>query len=347
MYLTRRGYGVLAIVVVAELSALTYGGRTLNAIVAPSVIALVGAAVSLYRADTPSAERESVEPGFPGESSTVSVDMSGGGVASVTQPLLTADGSPLERDDSATDGSAGITASGADQSLSLPGEFQFRLSFERRGIYRLGHLQVTVTDLLGLLAEDYEIGGTTDVIVYPAVYHVAGRQRFMHDILDERDVERDEFDALREYTPGDPLRDVHWKSSAKDPETLFVKEFVDRRVDEDVVVTASATPGYGDEMATAAASVAVMALNADLNVALYAGRAAVPLGRGREHRTAILETLAEVEAAPLPDDLDVDADVRIHADADGVEVRLGARTSSLRELTVSRSNPLTTEGVES
>ena len=323
MRLTRRGYGVVGIVVLAEALAFGFGARSLNAIAAPALIALAGAAVQLRLAESPAATRSPVPPGFPGDTREMDVDVEGSGVARITQPL------PEE-----------LTADRTTE-LSLPGEFTLEVTCGRRGVYSLDPLDVTVTDLLGLIRNRYTVGGETTVTVYPPVYQLAGRGQILRDALDRRGVERQEFDSLREYVPGDPLRDVHWKTSAKEADTLYVKEFVDRRVDDEVVIVATGDPDCGDAMATAAASVARIALDAGLGVELHVPGGSVPLGQGETHRADLFERLARAEAGTIPADEEPDADVRIHAAADGVEVRFGSQTRSLEELTVSRDNPTT------
>jgi len=323
MNLTRRGYGVFAIVVVAELLALTYGARALNAIAAPAVVALLAGVVMVRRTETPTAERESVSPGFPGDTRTMTVEVDGSGVATIEESVpegLTVDESRVER--------------------TLPTTVTYRLACERRGRHTVGPLTVSVRDVLGLFERTHEVGSTARVLVYPPVYKLAGQQVLREHILDRSELERREFDSLREYAPGDPLRDVHWKTTAKDPDGIYVTEFADREVDEDVVIAASSETGAADEMATAAASIAVMALEADLGVALRLPEVDVPLGYGPTHRESVLEALATTDGGRLPEGKTADADVHVDADAEGVRVAFGSRTETLDAMTVSRENPL-------
>jgi len=330
MNLTNRGYGVLAIVVVAEVLAFTSGARALNAIAAPAVVALLAGLVMVRRTETPTAEREAVPPGFPGDTRTMTVEVDGDGVAAIEESVpegLTVDASRVER--------------------SLPATVTYDLTCNRRGRHTVGPLTVSVRDVLGLFEQRHEVGSTARVLVYPPVYKLAGQQVLHEHVLDRSELERQEFDTLREYAPGDPLRDVHWKTTAKDPDAIYVTEFADRQVDHDVVIAASSEAGAADEMATAAASIAVIALEADLGVELRVPEETVPLGYGATQRESVLEALATTDGGPLSDGQLGDVDVHVDADSEGVRIAFGSHTETLEAMTVSRENPLVTGEVGS
>lgn len=329
MRLTRRGYGVLALVAVAEILAYLFGARALNAVAAPAAIALVAGIVQVYRSGSPVAERGDVEPGFPGETREVPVAVEGSGVVQIAETVP-----------------RGLTAEGTAAAFSPPGSFSYELALTERGAYALGPLRGRVRDSLGLFEETYE-GTTAEALVYPPVYRLVDRHAVFEETIDRAALERQEFASLREYVAGDPLRDVHWKASAKSPDALFVTEYADRRVDEEIVVAATAEPGFGDEMATAAASLAVATLDAGLGVELRAPDASVPLGYGAAQREEILAALATADTGALPDREVAESDVRIHADASGTEVGIDSRTFEFEAVIAGRENPITggTNGV--
>jgi len=339
MRLTRRGYAVLAIVVVAEVLAITYGARSLNAIAAPAVVVLFASAVQLWRTPAPTVERDAVPAGFPGDTREVTVDVDGGGVAEI--------------DETVPDG---LTASDVSVEATLPTTVTYTLTCDERGRHKLGPLRVRVRDMLGLVERTTQSGSATHVLVYPSVYQVAGREVILRHVLERSEVERQEFDTIREYAPGDPLRDVHWKSTAKSPGDIYVTQFADSRVeDDDVTIAAMGTAGSIDEMAAAAASVAVMAIDAGLGVELRLPDAHVRLGRGENHRQRLLAALAETdtdfttpfESYALDEAAVADADVVIRSVSDGVSIAFGADERDFDEITVGRENPLTAGGVES
>jgi len=329
MQLTRRGYALVAVVVVAEVLAIVHGARALNAVAAPAVIALVAGAVQIARADSPTVDRNAVSPGFPGDTREVDLAVDGEGIATVV------DGAPegITVDPSVADANGSATVDAA-----LPTTLSYGVELTRRGRHTAGPVRVRVSDVLGLVATEFELPETTTLLVYPPVYQVAGRETLLREILDRDAVERHEFDAIREYVPGDPLRDVHWKSTAKDPEEMYVTEFADRRIEDTIVIAASSEAGAADAMAAAVASIAVMTVDAGVSVELRTPSVTVPTGSGVDHRDRLLRALALTDGG-RPDELE-DADVHVHADAEGVSITLGARTHDFDDLTVSRENPL-------
>jgi len=322
MHLTRRGYALVAVVVLVEVRALAFGAGALNAIAAPAVVALLAAAVQVRRTEAPSVDRAPVPPGFPGDSREVVVSVEGRGVARLT--------------DSVPDG---LVAEDATAEASLPTDLSYRVDLDDRGRHELGPLGVRVSDLLGLVATTHETWATTEVLVYPPVYVLADRDRVLRNVIDRTAVERQQFDTVREYTPGDPMRDVHWKSTAKDPEGMYVTEFADHRTEGSVVLAATSDRGQADEMAAAAASVAAMVLDAGVAVELRTPSATVPSGTGTDHRDRLLRTLATADGGDLPTWPEA-VDFHVHAGDDGVTLTVGSTDHSLEDLTVSRSNPL-------
>jgi uncharacterized protein (DUF58 family) len=183
------------------------------------------------------------------------------------------------------------------------------------------------------------VGWTNQVVVYPTIYQLEGARELVEETLGAIDIERREFDALREYAPGDPLRDVHWKTTAKQPTDIFVTEFTDRQFDEEIVIAASGEEANADAMAAAAASIAVMALDQGLAVGLHVPFAQRRPDQGQTHRERLLETLARTTAEGVPPGTHDSADISVKATDSGVEVRFGDVTRELDEMTVSRQNP--------
>jgi uncharacterized protein (DUF58 family) len=265
----------------------------------------------------------------------VTVTVEGDGVAHVAE--------------SVPDGLA--VADDATAAATLPTTLSYTLTCAARGRHTLGPLTVRVRDILGLVETTYTAGSTARVLVYPPVYQVAGREVILQHVLERSQLERQEFDSIREYAPGDPLRNVHWKSTAKAQDDIFVTEFADNRVEnEDLVVAATAEPGSVDGMAAAAASIAVMALDAGLAVELRLPEQTVSLGRGEDHRRRLLGALAvtgtggsgPLDAYALPEGATEDADVVVVGDEEGVTVTFGDDDRTFEEITVSRENPVVT-----
>jgi uncharacterized protein (DUF58 family) len=327
MRLTRRGWGVVAVAVVGVTLAIQFGPRSLNAVVLPAFIALVAAAVQLRSVDTPTVRRELPGDGFPGESGRLRVHFDGGDPFSAVVRETVPEG--LSVDPPAVETTVGAAP------------VEFRLQFDRRGEHTLGPVQLTARDVLGLVERDVTADGDVRVLVYPPVRDLTpaaiGDLRALYDTA--RTAEREEFDSLREYERGDPLRDVHWKTTAK-RQDLTVKQFAaDSRV-EAVTIAAGAEAGASpagdddavvDAMAEATASIALALLSAGAPVEVHTPGGVVEAGVGRER--AVLELLARANVGPVPS---VDADVAIRATTDGATVSLADSTREFLEMTSDR-----------
>lgn len=92
-----------------------------------------------------------------------------------------------------------------------------------RGEFDLGPAQVWIRSPLGLVERRFEFGDTLKVRVYPNLkdlrrYDLLSRRRLLtqHGIRAVRRIgEGREFERLREYTPGDELRNIDWKATAR------------------------------------------------------------------------------------------------------------------------------------
>jgi uncharacterized protein (DUF58 family) len=208
---------------------------------------------------------------------------------------------------------------------------------ERRGVVHLGPLRVLRRDPLGLVGAARGHGGPTRVWVHPRAHPLtavpAGVARSLDGRIDRVPHGSITFDALREYVPGDELRRVHWRTSARVGE-LMVREHLDTSLPRMVVLlddraasyldrdsaqhATARTPGRNDvrpdryaeafeSACEAAASVLAVALREDLPIALcLVGGAGVdsagrrPAGGGRAHLDLLAEaTLRDADAGEL------------------------------------------------
>lgn len=315
---TPRGVGVLAVAVAATLVGTQFGQPPLAAIAAPLFVAFGGAVIQVHRTGAPTIERSSAKRGFVGEGDSISLSVGGSGIARLTDDRSEGVGGP------------------ATVRTGLPATIRFDLSYDQRGEHRLGPVDVTLTDALGLVVTTETVDVTDEVLVYPTVYRLGGPDGFMQTLAPDSD-DQQTFDRLREYAPGDPLRDIHWKSSAK-RDDLFVTEFDDDSEDRELLVATRAKEGHGDAMATAAATVAIGALQSGFAVELATPSGTVPAGFGDRHRTRLLEALARTgEGRSEREDA---ADILVSATDGGVVVHVDDRAEPFEELTASRENPL-------
>lgn len=316
---TRRGWGAVCLVLTAVLLAGLSGRRELNAIAAPVLAALLVAVFLVRRAETPTVERGSLRPGFPGDSRHHELRLDGSGVVAVHE----------DRPDELGGGAI-------DAIVTLPHTIDRPVSLASRGVAILGPPTVTQRDPLGLVERTVPVESTAEIVVYPRPYDVGDRRSLLGLLSDDTVAGDGEFDHLREYVPGDPLRRVHWKSSARH-ESLLVREFTPPRETAQVSIAADAVPGRVDEMASATATVTVAALDAGLSVALTLPDSHLPGDRGESHREAALELLASTDAGSVADAAHAEADVSVRARSGETTIQVGDRTTALEEMLVGGS----------
>jgi uncharacterized protein (DUF58 family) len=189
----------------------------------------------------------------------------------------------------------------------------YHLRPEKRGCYQVGPLEVTATDPLGIFHFRQELSGTTELLVYPSTVDLPwmfppGGSPFGISSLHTAEMrgQGSEFFGIREYQPGDPLRRVHWRTSARTGRLAVVEYEHDVSVDLTVVLDARRGSEVGQgaettlEMAsTVAASLARMVLERGNRCRLVIPGVSVPRpgdDRGVEALQAILEALARVQA---------------------------------------------------
>ena len=319
MSATRRGYAVCGICLLALALGATFGARALNAVVVPGLVALAAGWIGVRRTARPTVTRSRPAPGFPGDVREITLDVDSDDATSATV-----------RD---TVGEGLSTTAGAIET-GIPGAVTYECAFERRGEHAIGPAVVIVTDALGLFEREFRSTRRTDVLVYPPVERLSGYAR--EALLGGREAspldDRGEFDSLREYVPGDPLRDVHWKSSAK-RDSFVVTEFAADTEAERLAIAAEAAPGRGhrrgqkrraDEMASAVASVACWLLDRGVEIDLV-----TPDGRlsgAHATRERVLRTLARTGAGRVATSERESADVAIAAEIGVTTVTVGGET---------------------
>lgn len=312
--LTRRGKAAVAVVVLAVAMGWLSGARALNAIAAPTLGALVGGWVLLSRSDPPTVALSAVAAGFPGETRTLTASLSGTGLVGVALSL--------------PDGVGGETE---PRQVTLPRDVDYELELSSRGVHTVGPPSLTLRGPLGLLERDVDAGATAEVTVYPRRYSVDRESALARFFADELEAERQEFDRLREYRPGDPLRRIHWKSSAKHDDFL-VTEFAPSERDETVTIVGTAPRGEVDEMARVAATVAEVAFEDGYSVELATPAGHVPPGQGTDHRESILRLLARTHAGRVVELDAPEADVEITYDRRELAVRVGDERHAVPQL---------------
>ena len=208
---------------------------------------------------------------------------------------------------------------GSKKMIALkPGErtiVSYELECRDRGRFTVGPLTVRGSDVFGFFPWVTVLDETTEVIVYPALHDLdvlieeglAAGNLHISDPLYE-DVTR--YRSLREYVPGDELRRIHWKVSAKMGD-LYTKEFLPTYYFSVYVILNLSNSGYSVRMRTmriersieTAAALILYCLKRGQNIGLLSnGRGSggdglsFPIREGYGHCVQLLEGLACVQA---------------------------------------------------
>jgi uncharacterized protein (DUF58 family) len=165
-------------------------------------------------------------------------------------------------------------------------EETFTLRTERRGVIPVGPATTRRGDPLGLFSRDLPWTEVQEVLVRPPMVPLgtlgAGLLRDLEGVAIDAVSQSDlAFHALREYVPGDELRHVHWRSSAKamgvaGQTQLLVRQYLDTRRSHATVVVDDLPASWSDpdDFETAmsvAASLAVRALLDDFQTSFMCG----------------------------------------------------------------------------
>ncbi|MFB6295854.1 MAG: DUF58 domain-containing protein [Halobacteriales archaeon] len=320
--LTNRGRAVVAICGAAALMAWLFGARALGAVVLPGIVALAGAALQLRRIDPPEIRRDLPPDDAVGATHEV-------GLRFVDPATGASPASPFVADVVEATGS-GLSDPPTVRVVVGEATTTYPVSYERRGSPTVGPARIRATDVLGLLVRRMEAGPADRVLVYPGRHPIAAR--FRRRLYREGGLgtsrQRDEFDRLREYDRGDPLRDVSWSATAKRDE-LIVTEFAAEAERAPVSIAGGAEDGGADDLATATASVALALLDDGVPVSVDLPNGSVEVGPTPEGRRRLLELLALATGGEPPE---TDADAVIEADLDGTRVRVGDAELSFEEV---------------
>lgn len=165
-------------------------------------------------------------------------------------------------------------------------EETFTIRTERRGAIRVGPALTRRGDAMGLFSRDVVWTPMREVLVRPPLVSLeslgAGLLRDLEGVSTDAVSQSDlAFHALREYVPGDDLRHIHWRSSAKvmassGESNLLVRQYLDTRRSHAAIVVDDVASSWGDEddfetAMSVAASVVVRAVLDEFEVSFACG----------------------------------------------------------------------------
>ncbi|MEI8241043.1 MAG: DUF58 domain-containing protein [Actinomycetota bacterium] len=216
----------------------------------------------------------------------------------------------------------------------------YRVPSTRRGMLRIGPLRAERSDPLGLCVHTQRLAGTGEVLVVPErlplVFPGLGSRGRLGDHLRLKSWGQsgNEFHSQREYVPGDDLRRINWKSTARTGE-LIVRETTREGVRHCTVVLDTFEFEYDDPDAFERAVVAAASIVACAAAEGVATRLVAP-GldlRGPDVAHESLRWLATVETG----DRLVDLGVNPHVDGLGLVVFVTGHSDAESLVSVHRS----------
>ncbi|GAA3201562.1 DUF58 domain-containing protein [Microbacterium terregens] len=176
----------------------------------------------------------------------------------------------------------------------------FAIPTQKRGILQVGPVAVLRGDPLGLFERIHRRDSPVDLYVHPRTVLFEGQSLgFLRDLegLPATDLSPDDvsFHALREYHPGDDLRHVHWKSTARTG-TVMVRQYEETRRSHFVIALSRHPSDYRTaeefELAiSAAGSLGLRALRDSQRVQVRVQGRALPAATGKQ----FLDSLAGLE----------------------------------------------------
>ncbi|HEU5014163.1 MAG TPA: DUF58 domain-containing protein [Roseiflexaceae bacterium] len=188
----------------------------------------------------------------------------------------------------------------------------------RRGLYTFGDITATASDMLGLFRKRAHVSAPGQLFVVPEVPRLRrvnlrprNTQMYAGTVPARQGGPGIEFFGVREYQPGDSMRWINGRATARHAEALFVNEFEQERVAEVVIIldarqrcdvqtpsgslfehAVQATAALADVLLTHGNRVGVLAYGGALNWTFP--------GYGKVQRERILQALARAQPGDLP-----------------------------------------------
>ena len=181
----------------------------------------------------------------------------------------------------------------------------YRFPTDRRGRFEVGPLRATVSDPFGLATVSRRVLASEDVIVYPHVHDVPAPPEVAgldldrdHPAVRARVEPTGDFMTLRDYAPGDDLRHVHWRSTARRGHLMMRQNETGPRAP--VLVVLDVRPGAHERASferavEACASIATALARAGRPFEVVWSTGVVVGAPGRRHLATVMDELAVVQ----------------------------------------------------
>lgn len=178
----------------------------------------------------------------------------------------------------------------------------FAIPTQRRGVVEVGPVSVVRGDPLGLFERAHRRDDPVDLYVHPQTVLFDGQSLgFLRDLegLPAADLSRDDvsFHALNEYQPGDDLRHVHWRSTARTG-VMMVRQYEETRRSHFVIGLSRSSGDYAVDAdlelgISVAGSIGLRAIRDSQRVDVRVQGGELRAGTGKQ----LLDSLAGVESS--------------------------------------------------
>ncbi len=204
------------------------------------------------------------------------------------------------------------SSSGAGESGAYIGKIPARKAaivrlgrtFSKRGVHPLPAVRIRSAFPLGLFEGTLVYNDGREVVVYPRIQAV--RTAILEELNGTGETPRlrrgdgDEFFSLREYMPGDDVRKISWRVSARVGH-LVIRE-LEPNTSRNVVIVLDSRfapelpefEEYFEDSVDLAASLALSYINKQYSVSVVTPDSRVDLGEGNGHAVKILDMLARI-----------------------------------------------------
>lgn len=186
---------------------------------------------------------------------------------------------------------------------------EFAVPTLRRGVVPVGPVRTVRADPIGIVRRELVWTDVAEVFVHPRTISIPSMSTgFIRDLEGNptRDLSNNDvsFHALREYSPGDERRYIHWKSTARTG-TLMVRQFEETRRSHLVIALSLASSDYASdeefEMAVSVAgSLGARAIRDARTVTVVASEVTPQFAKRKVFAVRLLSTLTRTR---LLDDL--------------------------------------------
>ncbi|MFB6114285.1 MAG: DUF58 domain-containing protein [Halodesulfurarchaeum sp.] len=315
---TTRGTLVLIVGVFALGMRQLFGGDALEVVVVSTVLLVGTTGMLVARFDPPSVRRSLSPSGHQDERIQVDLWVESRRSYPASIHDETADG--LEED-------------GPRFAITDGRRLEYDLELNTRGRHTVGPATVTAYDPFKLWKRTFTSGGTQTVTVFPRVDPIRPTGTVVKQYV-EQSRDRSAFDGIRPYQPGDPLRDVNWKATAKRQGSLIVTEYAGSNENHRPRIGVECDWPRADGAARAAASLASFLLENGFEVGLLTEERTLAPASGPGHRRRVFEHLAGLSGSSLDGTKRERADVliEVHRGGEQVSIRSGPETVGYDEV---------------